>query len=233
MTNKTNLLYRLPLRFYLYQFLSLFLLALVFTWLSRDEGLDHLLTGYWFDAATHSFPLQKDRLLDLINHRLIKQIVIAAGVICLLYGIIRRQPRPVLVAVLFGLGALTVGILKATSHHSCPWDLVEYGGKAISYPLFSTVPDGSGPGRCFPGGHSSSGFGVMALFFLFYRERPRLAWGSLVFGIVLGLVMGYGQVMRGAHFFSHNLWAGWWVWLTQVVVYGIVSTGLVKEPKSL
>lgn len=225
------MLYRLPLRFYLNQLIALFLLALVFTWLARDEGLDHLLTGYWFDAATQSFPWQQDPLLDLLNHRLLKQLIIAAGAFCLLYGLIRRQPRLILVAALFGLGALSVGILKTASHHSCPWDLLEYGGKAVSYPLFGAVPDGSGSGRCFPGGHASSGFGVMALFFLFYRERPRLAWSCCALGVALGLAMGYGQVMRGAHFFSHNLWAGWWVWLTQVVVYGMVSTLLVKEPK--
>lgn len=233
LVNKTKLLYRLPTRFYLYQFCWLALLAVVFTWLSRDEGLDRLITGYWYNAASHSFPLQKNHLLDLVNHRILKDIVIAGGAVALIYGLLRRQPRLITVAVLFGLGALTVGVLKATSHHSCPWDLMEYGGKAISYPLFGQVPDGSGPGRCFPGGHASSGFAVMALFFLFYRERPTLAWCCLAAGAALGLIMGYGQVMRGAHFFSHNLWAGWWVWLTQIVGYGIVSTWLVKEPKSL
>lgn len=230
---KTKSLYRLSPRFYLCQFFILVLLAVVFTWLSRDESLDRWITGFWFDAVNHRFPMQKNHLLDVINHRLLKDIVIAGGVMALIYGLIRRRSRLVTVAVLFGLGAVTVGILKATSHHSCPWDLVEYGGKAISYPLFGAIPDGSGPGRCFPGGHASSGFAAMALFFLFYRERPTLAWWCLAGGIALGLLMGYGQVMRGAHFFSHNLWAGWWVWLTQIVVYGIVSTWIVKEPKSL
>ena len=69
-------------------------------------------------------------------------------------------------ALLMGLGALVVGALKSMSHHSCPWDLVEYGGKAVSYPLFSAIPADSGPGRCFPGGHASSGFMVMGLFCL-------------------------------------------------------------------
>ena len=54
-------------------------------------------------------------------------------------------------------------------------------------------------------------------------------WGVVALGVVLGLAMGYGQVMRGAHFFSHNLWAGWWVWFSQVAVYGLVSTRFAKE----
>ncbi|MGX5870808.1 phosphatase PAP2 family protein [Enterobacter cloacae] len=228
-TNKTKQLYRLPVRFYGYQLLVLIALAVVFTWLSRGETLDKWITGFWYDAATHRFPLQKNPLLDLLNHRLAKYIAIAMAVGALFYGAWKRNARLVTAALLMGLGTLVVGVLKSLSHHSCPWDLVEYGGKAVSYPLFSSAPADSGPGRCFPGGHASSGFMVMGLFFAFWRERPRLAWSFVTFGVVLGLAMGFGQVMRGAHFFSHNLWAGWWVWFSQVAVYGLVSAWFAKE----
>lgn len=228
-SSKTKPLYPLPVRFYVNQFIVLLVLAAVFTWLSRDETLDRVLTGYWFDAASQHFPLQQNALLDLLNHRLAKYLTIALAAGTLLYGIWRRNAQLVTGALLMGLSTAVVGILKATSHHSCPWDLVEYGGKALSYPLFDPAPAGSGPGRCFPGGHASSGFMVMGLFFAFWRERPRLAWGMVAAGIALGLGMGYGQVMRGAHFFSHNLWAGWWVWFSQVVAYGLVSAWFAKE----
>lgn len=228
-SSKTKPLYPLPVRFYVNQFIVLLVLAAVFTWLSRDETLDRVLTGYWFDAASQHFPLQQNALLDLLNHRLAKYLTIAVAAGTLLYGIWRRNAQLVTGALLMGLSTAVVGILKATSHHSCPWDLVEYGGKALSYPLFDPAPAGSGPGRCFPGGHASSGFMVMGLFFAFWRERPRLAWGMVAAGIALGLGMGYGQVMRGAHFFSHNLWAGWWVWFSQVVAYGLVSAWFAKE----
>ena len=71
-TNKTKRLYRLPARFYGYQLFVLIVLALLFTWLSRDESLDRWITGFWYDAATHHFPLQQNPLLDLLNHRLAK-----------------------------------------------------------------------------------------------------------------------------------------------------------------
>ncbi|QLR42442.1 phosphatase PAP2 family protein [Enterobacter sp. RHBSTW-00994] len=228
-TNKTKQLYRLPIRFYGYQLFVLIVLAVLFTWLSRDETVDRWITGFWYDATTRGFPLQQNALLDLLNHRLAKYIAIALGAVALFYGAFRRNARLVTAALLMGLGALVVGVLKSISHHSCPWDLVEYGGKAISYPLFGAIPADSGPGRCFPGGHSSSGFMVMGLFFAFWRERPRLAWFFVALGIFLGLAMGFGQVMRGAHFFSHNLWAGWWVWFSQVVAYGLVSAWFAKE----
>lgn len=137
-TNKTKRLYRLPPRFYGYQLFVLIALAVVFTWLSRDEALDRWITGFWYDAATQSFPLQKNHLLDLLNHRLAKYIAIALGAAALFYGAYKRNARLVTAALLMGLGALVVGLLKSMSHHSCPWDLVEYGGKAVSYPLFSS-----------------------------------------------------------------------------------------------
>lgn len=228
-TTKTKQLYRLPTRFYGYQLFVLIVFAVLFTWLSRDETLDRWITGFWYDAAAQRFPLQQNPLLDLLNHRLAKYVAIAMAAVALIYGACKRNARLVTAALLMGLGTLVVGALKSISHHSCPWDLVEYGGKAVSYPLFSAVPAASGPGRCFPGGHASSGFMVMGLFFAFWRERPRLAWSFVVLGAIAGLAMGYGQVMRGAHFFSHNLWAGWWVWFSQVVAYGLVSTWFAKE----
>ena len=163
-TNKTKRLYRLPARFYGYQLFVLIVLALLLR-LSRDESLDRWITGFWYDAATHHFPLQQNPLLDLLNHRLAKYVAIARRHRAGLRGLQTQCPA--------GDGRASDGSGRARcrspesmSHHSCPWDLVEYGGKAVSYPLFSAIPADSGPGRCFPGGHASSGFMVMGLFCL-------------------------------------------------------------------
>ncbi len=64
----------------------------------------------------------------------------------------------------------------------------------------------------------------MALFFLFFYKSPSRALFCVLGAVILGTVMGYGQVVRGAHFFSHNLWSFWWVWLVQLSVYWLVST---------
>ncbi|MCU5774974.1 phosphatase PAP2 family protein [Erwiniaceae bacterium BAC15a-03b] len=228
---KTNSIYLLPPRFYAIQFVLLAFFAVLFTWFSRSETLDMMLTRIWFDPITRQFPWKESLWLDVINHRLLKYLVIATGVMLLFKGLLRRQPQLILVALLIGVGSLAVGVLKASSAHSCPWDLVEFGGQAFSYPLFGQVPENSGPGRCFPGGHASSGFSLMALFFLFRPQRARLAWSCWSVAVLLGLLMGFGQVMRGAHFFSHNLWSGWWVWLVQLLTFGCVSYLLNRKRK--
>lgn len=220
---RTNPLYSLPLSFYLWQVFGLTISGLVFLWLSRNEQLDLLISGYWFDPKTQSFPWEHNYWLDLFNHRLLKITIISAAVCSLFWGVYRRNIRLVVTTLLIGVGPLVIGILKSTSAHSCPWDLVEYGGKAVSYILMDTAPAGAGPGHCFPGGHASSGFALMAVFFLFYPERPRLATLCWIVGVCLGMIMGFGQVMRGAHFLTHNLWAGWWVWLSQLALFWLIS----------
>ena len=90
-TNKTKRLYRLPPRFYGYQLLILIALAVLFTWLSRDETLDRWITGLWYDAAAHRFPLQQDHLLDLLNHRLAKYIAISEGAVTLIFGVVKTH----------------------------------------------------------------------------------------------------------------------------------------------
>lgn len=223
LTIRTNSLYSLPLSFYFWQVFALVISGLLFLWLSRDEQLDWLISNYWFDPASQHFPWENNYWLDLLNHRLLKITIISAAVVTLLWGLYRRNKRVVTTMLLFGIGPLVIGVLKATSAHSCPWDLVEYGGKSLSYVLMGTVPVGAGLGHCFPGGHASSGFAVMALFFLFYPERPRWALLCWFAGVSLGMLMGFGQIMRGAHFLTHNLWAGWWVWLSQLAVYWMIS----------
>ncbi|MDW8848049.1 phosphatase PAP2 family protein [Erwinia sp. MMLR14_017] len=228
---RNEAIYLLPARFYLIQLILLGVTGLIFTWISRHESWDLALTRVWFDPVTQQFPWKDNRWLDLINHRLLKDVVIAAAAVALVTGLVQRNARLVLITVLIGVGPLVVGILKANSAHSCPWDLVEFGGKAVSFPLFSAIPLDSGPGRCFPGGHASSGFGMMALFFWYWPRRPARAWCCFALGVTLGMVMGYGQMMRGAHFLSHNLWAGWWAWLSQCLTFGCVSYLVNKTRK--
>lgn len=222
--NKQNFLHTFSLRFYIWQVVCLCLFGGVCFWFSRQGVIDHEITNYWFDTISHSFPLQNNYWLELINHQMMKYLVITIAVFYLFIGIVKRRVDYISTAILIGLGSATVGILKSVSQHSCPWDLIEYGGRAIEYPLLSSVNYFDGPGHCFPGGHASGGFSLMALFFLFYPKNRKLAFMLLGAAILLGQIMGFGQVVRGAHFFSHNLWSCWWVWFTQLFVYAVFSS---------
>jgi membrane-associated PAP2 superfamily phosphatase len=114
-----------------------------------------------------------------------------------------------------------VSILKHYSQHGCPWDLAMYGGNLPLFELFATPPAGAEGGRCFPAGHPSGGFALMAFYFAFIHSKSRLATNMLWLGLATGLLMGMAQVMRGAHFLSHALWSGWVVWVVLLILYWI------------
>jgi membrane-associated PAP2 superfamily phosphatase len=61
----------------------------------------------------------------------------------------------------------------------------------------------------------------MSFYFAFMHSQPDLARNLLQIGVVMGVLMGMVQVMRGAHFLSHVLWSGWLVWAVLLMLYWI------------
>ncbi len=111
-----------------------------------------------------------------------------------------------------------VSFLKSVSMHGCPSDLTLYGGELPLLALFEHLPAGVAAGHCFPGGHASGGFALMAFYFAFREQKPKFAVVMLALALVLGFSMGWGQMMRGEHFLSHNLWTAWLVWAVLFVL---------------
>jgi len=108
---------------------------------------------------------------------------------------------------------LLVPALKHVSRTSCPWSLAEFGGVAAYVPHWRLGVGDGGPGRCFPSGHAVAAFAFFGAYFLWRRHRPRLARGLLAAVLIAGLVFGWAQLARGAHYASHVLWSAWWCWL--------------------
>ncbi len=122
-------------------------------------------------------------------------------------------------ALCIGLGTGLVALGKATINRHCPWDYDRYGGEVPYVRLFEPVPDGFKRGHGFPAGHASGGFSLMGSYFIFYRRRPGLARAGLVLGLVMGTVFGFGQLVRGAHFVSHNFWSAIICWGIALALY--------------
>lgn len=115
--------------------------------------------------------------------------------------------------VLTVLCVTLIPAIKRVSPTSCPWDLAEFGGVAqhLSHWRFG-LGDG-GPGHCFPSGHATAAFGFLSGYVALRRSRPALARAWLAAVLVMGVVFGTAQLMRGAHFPSHTLWSAWGCWL--------------------
>lgn len=118
-------------------------------------------------------------------------------------------------AVLAGL--LLVPLLKRFSATSCPWDLAEFGGSAVYVPHWMGGLTDGGPGHCFPSGHAVAAFAFFSVYFLWRHHRPTVARVALIAVLILGLVFGWAQWVRGAHFISHTLWSAWLCWVIAVL----------------
>lgn len=145
----------------------------------------------------------------------------------------RERAMSVLAVV---LSLLSISLLKRWSLTSCPWDLVQFGGAAqyISHWQWG-VADGGG-GHCFPGGHASSAFGFLAAslpFLLSSDVRVRTTGRRLLaLTVLVGIVFGLTQTVRGAHYPSHTLWTAWICWSVGALCYRLMHTRPASSPVS-
>ncbi|PWW49086.1 phosphatase PAP2 family protein [Melaminivora alkalimesophila] len=116
------------------------------------------------------------------------------------------------------LAMLAVQALKRLAATSCPWDLAEFGGVAVYVSHWDWGVWDQGPGHCFPAGHASAAFGFVAGWWVLRRKLPRLALPWLCAALISGVVLGWAQQVRGAHYLSHTLWTGWICWSVGLLV---------------
>ncbi len=162
---------------------------------SRHTSLDRALVALFYDPQLRRFPLKDAWALAVLGHDVLKWTMLAFWVLCIAWRPLRRG------ALYMALVAVAVNVLKHSSSHSCPWDLVEYGGASAA-----------GPGGCSPAAHPVAGFALFGLYFALRAERPAAARAALAVAWVIGLAAGAVQLARGAHFASHVLWTAWVAW---------------------
>lgn len=185
--------------------------------------LDLNLIHPWI-SESGQFLLRDNWYLAKLNHSYVKDILIAVYV-CIFFAWIASfkvkslQPRRLELGYFFCVAMLctiVVGILKSHSSHACPWamTLADTDGFFWDFSALS--------GHCFPGGHASLGFSFITGYFLYHLTHPKRAYFYLVAALILGLCMGWAQMMRGAHFMSHNLWTLWICYGINTLCYGFV-----------
>ncbi len=211
--------------------------AVFLLWIYPRTNLDFDLIIPYYDIENKVFSLKNDLFLTQVMHVGLRYFVIFVALTTLflavlgdkfkLSALVRRQLCWSFVGMM--LSTLAVSILKSQSMHACPWDLTQFGGSLQFYPMFASLPIGELGGHCWPGGHASGGFALMAFFFTFRRTHPIFAYVSLVMSLMLGFVMGWTQMIRGAHFLSHSLWSAWVVWLVLLILSACNIASLAKK----
>jgi membrane-associated PAP2 superfamily phosphatase len=181
----------------------------------------------FFDASSNHWRGAGNWWIDDVVHTggrwLVRAVVLLAAVqwaASFLGGSLRGLRRPagyLAVAVLSTVAV--VGLLKTLTNVDCPWDLQTFGGRFPYVQLFDARPAELREAQCFPAAHASSGYALMALYFLAYERSRRLAIIGLAAGLSLGLAFGIAQQARGAHFVSHDLWSAFLAWIISLTLY--------------
>jgi len=119
---------------------------------------------------------------------------------------------------------------KSVTNVYCPLKLERYGGSEPYVRLFDAYPDAyiqGKPGRCFPAGHASGWFAMMALFFVLKRRSWRIA--GLFLGLAMGWITGGYQMLIGAHFLSHTVATMLLAWIICTMLDSLILNGPVRR----
>lgn len=207
--------------------LLLFVLAVVTI---EATGLDLRVADLLYRLQGEAWSLQNSYLLSGLLHDqakgLVKLLALVLFVLALLSLRLERL-RPYrralwYLALVMPLSGLLVGIGKELTHVDCPWSLARYGGDYPYIGLFGSHPGDYRFGKCFPAAHAAAGYAFLGLYFFLLQVRPAWRWYGLLAGIVLGLVFGITQQVRGAHFVSHDLWTAAICWFNSLGWYRVV-----------
>lgn len=115
---------------------------------------------------------------------------------------------------------LTVSLIKRLTHVDCPWSVSAFGGERPYQfwlqSLWSPLP---GADHCFPAGHASSAYMFLGLYFVSKHLFPQHA-RQILFGVILlGVIFGLAQQLRGAHFISHDITSAFLCWTVSYVLW--------------
>lgn len=187
--------------------LSFFILVWVFP---VDGAIDLYLIQPWV-GTFGDFALKNNWYLAKLNHTYVKQLITAVYISffalwILSFKVEKFKAKRWQYGYMFWVSMLctcVIGLMKAHSSHACPWDMTQQTATGFVWDFSSTA------GHCFPGGHASTGFALITGFFVYRLNQKHRAWFYLYASLILGFAMGWAQMMRGAHFISHNLWTGW------------------------
>jgi membrane-associated PAP2 superfamily phosphatase len=216
--------------------LSAFVAAALLFALSRVDLT--IASALFFDASSHHWLGAGSWWIEDVVHtggrwlvRAVVVLAVAQWAATFIDPSLRHLRRPagyLAVAVVSTL--VTVGVLKSLTNVDCPWDLQAFGGRFPYVQLFDARPAELRAGQCFPAAHASSGYALMALYFLAYERSRRLALIGLGAGLLLGLAFGIAQQARGAHFVSHDLWSAFLAWIISLTLYVFVFRARLYGP---
>ncbi len=224
-------------RFWALHFWLPLLVACLLLLTLENSSLDLWLADQWFALEGGQWAWRDHWVsYDLIHHHG-KQLIIAIGLTALSLIIASlfkarvrcwRMPMSYLLTTMALVPAL-IATFKRISPVHCPWDMLRYGGDQAYLRTFDHQFVPTEFGHCFPAGHASGGFILLAMYFaaLPFVKRPV---GFLLPGVLIGWTFALGQQSRGAHFLSHDVWTLTICWFGALGMFLLFRPGRWPRP---
>jgi len=214
--------------------------ALALTMIGRYTDVDLHLADAMFDFSAMAFPWRHSWFATDFMHHYVKVLMFGLGVVPVVILVAdrvrggrlleaRTKSNLYLMIASAVLISVTISILKALSAHHCPWSLARYGGVAPYFRIFDSLPVGASAGHCFPAGHASSGLWLASIAVFWLPKRPKMALLVFMSALVPGVLLGWVQQMRGAHFLTHTLWSAWIAALIILVLSWLFCRSPIKH----
>lgn len=118
----------------------------------------------------------------------------------------------------------SIAFMKRFSEVPCPWDLANFGGSLVYQHNLDYALGLNHGGHCFPAGHASGGYVLLALYFAVFPHFRTRRWVYLLPGLLTGLSFGVAQQLRGAHFFSHDVWTAFIAWTMALAIFALFQS---------
>ncbi len=185
------------------------IICLLYLYISDYYHIDLYIQNYFYNFDIHSWIIDKDNnYIRFILYYGLKYTIMIFGIFLIFYLIFSvwsKKNSTHIKAIAFLLVCIIaipslVASLKWLTGIPCPSRLQLYGGPLPYEGLFAFHWPGSGASRpaCFPAGHPSGGFALLALPMVISRKML-----ATLAALVTGLLMSFYQMAVGAHFLSH------------------------------
>jgi membrane-associated PAP2 superfamily phosphatase len=216
---------------------SLLIGAVLFFGLS---GADIWVQGHFYNPLTHQWMVDSnDKVLKFIFYDGIKRLLIVIAALFLIGLIVGWQKswmkpyrRGFVIVILSSIFVpLIVGSLKAVTNMPCPKQIENFGGvypHTCVWEKYATKECHLEKQKCWPAGHASGGFALLALVFLFRSRKVKIA--AAISAVLIGWSMGTYKMAIGDHFLSHTVITMILAWLIiLLIVRGVDKFIQIRE----
>ena len=193
--------------------------------------LDIQISEHFFNLPLHQWPLKENWLTETVIHKggqTFSKIMGGLVLLILLISLSTKSTlysyrKPLLFLFIASItGPIIISLIKNHTFIYCPWDLKLFSGKQPYIRLFDFAPADLEVGHCFPAGHAGGGFTFISLYFFLILVKPQYKNWGLYTGLLLGLIYGIAQQLRGAHFLSHDIFSLAVCWLASLSWFLII-----------